>query len=253
MRHMLIIGELAKLLNVSTHQIRYFEEKGVLHPSQIDENGYRLYDLDAVYRLSHILLLRKLDIPVGDIKNCLKNYTQGDYLKLFAKKIEDIDNQINHLQTIKAHARRVIAEADVSSEMLNRFVVTAYPARFLRCPYRLAYEATFNLHALFNRLKGELNLFETDLISLYDERQMSVCIESDTAQENGVTLDAGDYLCYEVLLEDDYQIAGAIDQLLDYAQDNGIDVRGPVVVKERSVLSMFANQKLHYHLQILIV
>ncbi|WP_431188268.1 MerR family transcriptional regulator [Clostridiisalibacter paucivorans] len=33
---------MAKLMNVSTHQIRYFEKKGVLLPDLIDDNGYRL-------------------------------------------------------------------------------------------------------------------------------------------------------------------------------------------------------------------
>lgn len=250
MRRMLIIGELAKLLSVSTHQIRYFEEKGVLLPSKIDENGYRLYNLDAVYRLSHILLLRKLDISVSDIKKCLEHYTPDDYLKLFEQKIKEIDNQIHRLQALKKHTRQIISESDIFLKMLDQFTVVTCPERYLRCSYTLTHGASFDLHELFDSLKGELNLFETDLISIYDTSQMRICIEDENASD--VALVAGDYLCYDLLLEDDYQIAGAIAQLLNHARDNHIKVSGPIVVKERSVLSMCTNQAMHYHLQILI-
>ncbi len=54
------ISELAKLLQVSVHQIRYFEKKGVLTPAYTGENQYRMYGMDEVYRLAHILLLRKM-------------------------------------------------------------------------------------------------------------------------------------------------------------------------------------------------
>lgn len=62
------IGELAALLKVSIHQIRYFEEKGVLLPKYKDINGYRMYGIKEIYILSHILLLRKFNINASDIK-----------------------------------------------------------------------------------------------------------------------------------------------------------------------------------------
>lgn len=46
------ISELAKLMQVSVHQIRYFEEKGVLLPAYIGDNQYRMYGIDEVYRQS---------------------------------------------------------------------------------------------------------------------------------------------------------------------------------------------------------
>ncbi|WP_240927487.1 MerR family transcriptional regulator [Paenibacillus thiaminolyticus] len=58
MKSEITISELAKLMNVSVHQIRYFEEKGVLQPSFTDNNQYRMYGIEQVYELAHILLLR---------------------------------------------------------------------------------------------------------------------------------------------------------------------------------------------------
>ncbi|WP_458127067.1 MerR family DNA-binding transcriptional regulator [Paenibacillus sp. Z3-2] len=57
-------------MGVSVHQIRYFEEKGILLPSYIDENQYRMYSLDEMYQqLAHILLLRKVGLSVQAIRN----------------------------------------------------------------------------------------------------------------------------------------------------------------------------------------
>lgn len=52
------------MMQVSVHQIRYFEEKGVLMPSYSDDNKYRMYGIEQVYQLSEVLLLRKLGMPV---------------------------------------------------------------------------------------------------------------------------------------------------------------------------------------------
>ncbi len=64
MKSEITISELAKLMNVSVHQIRYFEEKEVLLPAYIDNNQYRMYSMDQVYQLAHILLLRRLGVSV---------------------------------------------------------------------------------------------------------------------------------------------------------------------------------------------
>lgn len=53
MKKGITIGQLAKLMNVSTHQIRYFEKKGVLLPDLIDENSYRIYGIKEIYIYYH--------------------------------------------------------------------------------------------------------------------------------------------------------------------------------------------------------
>ncbi|MGG4454194.1 MerR family transcriptional regulator [Brevibacillus porteri] len=40
MKSEITISELAKLMNVSVHQIRYFEEKGVLLPAYVDNTAW---------------------------------------------------------------------------------------------------------------------------------------------------------------------------------------------------------------------
>lgn len=82
MKSEITISELAKLMNVSVHQIRYFEEKGVLEPAYTDNNQYRMYSIEQVYQLAHILLLRKLGVPVHSIKVCMTSFSFDQYRQL---------------------------------------------------------------------------------------------------------------------------------------------------------------------------
>ncbi|WP_241781647.1 MerR family transcriptional regulator [Paenibacillus sp. DMB5] len=48
MQKEITISELARLMQVSVHQIRYFEEKELLLPAYTDSNQYRKYSIDQI-------------------------------------------------------------------------------------------------------------------------------------------------------------------------------------------------------------
>ena len=67
---MIKIGDFAKLFNVSINTVRFYEEKGLLTPAYIDiYNGYRYFDENNISDMSKILLLKKLDFTLEDIRN----------------------------------------------------------------------------------------------------------------------------------------------------------------------------------------
>ncbi|MCL2248617.1 MAG: effector binding domain-containing protein [Oscillospiraceae bacterium] len=61
------IGEVAKTYGISNRTLRYWEDVGVLKSTRA-ENGYRYYDNENVARISQIVLLRKLKMPIADIE-----------------------------------------------------------------------------------------------------------------------------------------------------------------------------------------
>jgi DNA-binding transcriptional MerR regulator len=65
------IKEVADLAGVSTRTLRYYDEIGLLAPTQIGENGYRYYDLDSLLRLQQILIYRQLQVPLKDIQRMM--------------------------------------------------------------------------------------------------------------------------------------------------------------------------------------
>ncbi|MFI3169153.1 MAG: MerR family transcriptional regulator [Faecalibacterium sp.] len=66
------INEIEAAVGISKKNIRFYEEAGLLHPRRNTENGYRDYCEADIARLQQIKLLRKLDVPLAEIKAMLE-------------------------------------------------------------------------------------------------------------------------------------------------------------------------------------
>lgn len=56
-------AEFAKLFRIDRQTLIYYDNHGIFSPSFKNENGYRYYGLDQVFRFAELLALRKLAIP----------------------------------------------------------------------------------------------------------------------------------------------------------------------------------------------
>lgn len=64
------INEVEHQTGIAKNNIRFYEDQGLLKPSR-SSNGYRDYSSDDIEALRQIKLLRKLDIPLEEIKRLL--------------------------------------------------------------------------------------------------------------------------------------------------------------------------------------
>ena len=62
------INEVEQLVGVTKRNIRFYEKEGLLSPGRNKENGYRDYGEADVTVLRQIKLLRKLDVPLEEIR-----------------------------------------------------------------------------------------------------------------------------------------------------------------------------------------
>ena len=62
------INEVEALVGITKKNIRFYEEKGLLSPSRNSENGYRDYGEAEVAALRRIKLMRKLGVPIEEIR-----------------------------------------------------------------------------------------------------------------------------------------------------------------------------------------
>ncbi|MBL0385198.1 MerR family transcriptional regulator [Tumebacillus sp. ITR2] len=69
-------GELAKKASISIRTLRYYDQTGLLSPSQHSESGYRLYTEEDLHRLQYILALKYLGFSLEEIKACLQTSPQ---------------------------------------------------------------------------------------------------------------------------------------------------------------------------------
>lgn len=67
------VKEVSGLTGVSVRTLHYYDEIGLLRPTQHTESGYRLYDDKALEMLQQILFFREFGIPLKDIKKMMDN------------------------------------------------------------------------------------------------------------------------------------------------------------------------------------
>ena len=67
------VQEVSNLTGVSVRTLHYYDQIGLLKPTEVTESGYRLYDVEALEKLQHIMLFRELQFPLKDIKKIIQS------------------------------------------------------------------------------------------------------------------------------------------------------------------------------------
>ncbi len=90
------IGELAKQLGITTRTIRYYEEIGLMGPSQRSGAGARNYRRDDVLRLKFILKMKELGISLKEMQALAEHFDihQQDFETITPKLLEILDEHI---------------------------------------------------------------------------------------------------------------------------------------------------------------
>ena len=81
------ISQVAKLTGVSTRTLQYYDEIGLLKPSEITDSGYRLYNDDTLQELQQILFFKELGFKLTEIKEILQR-PDFDRIATFKKQKE---------------------------------------------------------------------------------------------------------------------------------------------------------------------
>lgn len=91
------IKEVSEIMGVSIRTLRYYDEIGLLKPTELTNAGYRLYDNKALGKLQEILFFRELEIPLEEIKKMMDNpcLDKKQILDVQKSMLEKKRNQLN--------------------------------------------------------------------------------------------------------------------------------------------------------------
>ncbi|MEO7018832.1 MAG: MerR family transcriptional regulator [Ktedonobacteraceae bacterium] len=120
MREHLHIGEVARLVGISTKTIRYYHEIGLVAEPERTASGYRLYTAQHLLRLQRIRRLRALGLSLertrailGDVsqetESTLRTALQSLVEELSAQVLE-LEERRGFLQILLASERLELAE-----------------------------------------------------------------------------------------------------------------------------------------------
>jgi len=254
MEEYLTIGELAKLINVSTHQIRYYEKQGILLPDEIGSNGYRKYGSNAIYTLSHILYLREFDVSVADIKTCFSDYTQLEYYELLKIKMDEMDTEINRLQQLKEETQNVIEHLEKANNEADQIIIKRISSRNLKQLCKNSKYKNFTVKDIYKYFSGIPNLHKIDIVIYLDKKKIIVGYETnDYSEKDCLELVEANYLTTMLAVREEAEIDLAIEKMWDYAKKHGIKLEEKILLRENSKLSITQNNTLYYDIEVKII
>ncbi len=117
------ISQVSKMFNVSTRMLRYYEEIGILPSLKVEDYAYRVYDEDSVLRLKQIILLRKLRIPLKQIKMIFDSPSTETMLNVFMQNMSEVDDEITALSTMRVILSNFIEELQKNTNIALKSVL----------------------------------------------------------------------------------------------------------------------------------
>ncbi|MCU5522490.1 MerR family transcriptional regulator [Bacillus cereus] len=125
------IGEMAKMHNIAESTLRYYDEKGIFHPSTVDpQTNYRYYTIDQFSLLDTIKFLRQLNIPLKEIKKYIDERNPAYALNLLEKQQEMMlkkQREIEYALAKMEHRIHLIKEA--TKAKAEQMVIKEIPPR----------------------------------------------------------------------------------------------------------------------------
>jgi len=83
----------------------------------MEDYAYRVYDESAIRRLRQIIILRKLRVPVKQIREIFGNSDAVSVIEIFECNISELDEQITALSTVKSILGRLVHELQEKANM----------------------------------------------------------------------------------------------------------------------------------------
>lgn len=93
------IRDVSKMAGVSPRTLRYYDEIGLLRPSRMSSNGYRVYGDVEINRLQQILFYREFELPLEKIAEIMssENYDREKALMEHKEKLILKRSQIDQM------------------------------------------------------------------------------------------------------------------------------------------------------------
>ena len=242
------IGELANLYHIPKQTLIYYSNSGLLVPSFIEKNGYRYYAVDQFHELEIILNLRKLDVPIKDIRNFLENRSPAALTRLLEKQRAEDDKLIEAIRE-KQQAMDDLLEM-MKKQVglpLGVFQTTWLPAKTIFTSDPIAPDADsetrmqlFSDHVLslfgkddFRNMPPGWIIRQSDFFGDHPHRTWRYFIRLKHPKDElpTLTLPAGLYV--RIFFSGTYpkNYEGLIDKLIAYLSRNYLEAAGDIIIQ----------------------
>lgn len=126
MRERLQIGEVARLVGVSTKTIRYYHEINLLPEPERTDSGYRLYTAQHLLRLQRIRRLRALGLSLERIREVLSTSSEQHESTLrdaLQALVEEMTAHILELEERRAFLQKLLAKEPLDNVNEDAYLI----------------------------------------------------------------------------------------------------------------------------------
>ncbi|GGJ19889.1 MerR family transcriptional regulator [Deinococcus roseus] len=148
------IGEFARITGVTLRTLRHYDELGLLSPSRISDNDYRVYTAGDLQKMQQILSLRDLGMPLERIRQVTQGLSRADFLLLLEEHRAALREELEHLQSKISRLEHKLKEVHMYSPEIR-----SIPERFVLSAQGTAQDyqhVTAPMQQLWDRLCGHL-------------------------------------------------------------------------------------------------
>lgn len=247
----LTIGQMAKLNNISTQTLRYYDQIGLLKPRFYDEdNKYRYYTIEQCAVLDAIIHMQSLKLSLSQIKDFLKPGKHQELYDAIVAERNVITKEITQLENVRRIMDRKIRDYQKSFNLPKDGVpyIEVIPERYIYkydtgVNYYYAENSSITYEYMLRLFKNNLiekklpfeyfynvgsvmrkeNFLKKDFVST----ELFVFLENILPVHDYITIDGGTYLC--MTCDNSENEINYINKMLKTSRENGYEIIGDYI------------------------
>ena len=174
------VKEVSQLAGISIRTLRYYDEMGLLKPTQVSEAGYRLYDDKALEQLQEIMFFKEMALPLEQIKKIIEDPTLNRQEVLLLQKaiLEKKRNRLNGIieliEDVSRGVNTMSFEAFSDEDISN---IVEHTLNQLKPEHLQQFTEKYgNLEAMREKMSRNLKdpEIEANLIKLYGGKEKAI-------------------------------------------------------------------------------
>lgn len=122
------IGDVARILGISTDLLRYYEKKGVVTPTKDASNDYRYYDAWDINFLMDCLWFKNFGFSIEQIADLVRIPKVEDIHDMLEYKEDELRSTIRRCQLLLRRSEEHRRELDAIPKLLHRCEISESPA-----------------------------------------------------------------------------------------------------------------------------
>ena len=117
-------GDVARLCGVSVRTVQYYDDRGILVPSELSEGGRRLYSDSDLKRMHIICFLREVGLPINSISLLFAEDDPGSIISILLEEQErvlreELSDRQKRLDILEGIKREICEIEDFSIESIG--------------------------------------------------------------------------------------------------------------------------------------